>query len=374
MRKLILICVQNVLSPFLTILNRLMPKNNSRIVLYSNLGFRDNIEALYSFLIQNGYNENYELVCVSNDFYDKGKFNYKNVKICSPIIGLWFFLTSKYFFYCFGKYPIYPSEKQKVVNLFHGMPIKKIGNMQLQNSNIKYDYFTYTIAYSAFFLPYIEKSFGVDARKVLLTGSPRLDIMMNARRVKKIDAQKIVVWMPTYRDDDSNPLTIDEEFNLNKLNDLLNIINILLIIKPHPLDKFSNKNYSNLSNIKYVNDRNLMDRGIELYDLLGKSDALITDYSSVSIDYLLTDRPMAYVLVDQNGYAENRGFNFSIDEVVAGKIILSTNDFIRFLSDLANGKDEMKEQRSKVRNKIFDLKHTENNSERILKFVGIQNE
>jgi len=47
---------------------------------------------------------------------------------------------------------------------------------------------------------------------------------------------------------------------------------------------------------------------IKLYELIGISDGLLSDYSSVAVDYLLLDRPLGYVLADYNIYKEKRGF------------------------------------------------------------------
>ena len=49
---------------------------------------------------------------------------------------------------------------------------------------------------------------------------------------------------------------------------------------------------------------------LQLYELIGISDALISDYSSVAVDYLLLDRPLGYVLADYEIYREKRGFVF----------------------------------------------------------------
>ena len=46
------------------------------------------------------------------------------------------------------------------------------------------------------------------------------------------------------------------------------------------------------------------------YELIGISDGLLSDYSSVAVDYLLLDRPLGYVLADYNIYKEKRGFVF----------------------------------------------------------------
>ena len=42
--------------------------------------------------------------------------------------------------------------------------------------------------------------------------------------------------------------------------------------------------------------------------ILGKADALISDYSSAAIDYLILDRPIGFLLKDVEEYGNSRGF------------------------------------------------------------------
>lgn len=53
---------------FLNIINSIIPKNPKKIFIYSNLGFRDNVKAVYDYLIKNGYNEKYRIICSLNDY------------------------------------------------------------------------------------------------------------------------------------------------------------------------------------------------------------------------------------------------------------------------------------------------------------------
>ena len=71
-------------------LNTLIPKKRDRIVIYSNWGFRDNIRTLYQYLVDNGYQDKYEIVCASNNFYHLKKDN--RVKFVSIYRGLYYFL------------------------------------------------------------------------------------------------------------------------------------------------------------------------------------------------------------------------------------------------------------------------------------------
>ena len=52
---------------FLNIVNGVVPKNERKIFLYSNMGFRDNIRAVYDYLIENGYNSRFKIICSFDD-------------------------------------------------------------------------------------------------------------------------------------------------------------------------------------------------------------------------------------------------------------------------------------------------------------------
>lgn len=65
---------------------------------------------------------------------------------------------------------------------------------------------------------------------------------------------------------------------------------------------------------------------------MAQCDGLIGDYSSASMQYLLMDRPQAFVVPDIKEYGERRGFVFkNIEEYMGGHIIKSKMIFGVFL-------------------------------------------
>ena len=79
------------ISDFTSKLNIWIPKKKNRIVIYSNWGFRDNIRTLYQYLVDNGYQDKYEIICASNDFYHLERDS--RVKYTYIYRGLYYFLT-----------------------------------------------------------------------------------------------------------------------------------------------------------------------------------------------------------------------------------------------------------------------------------------
>lgn len=76
----------------------------------------------------------------SNDYEKYIESAPTNVTFVGNKQGIKYFLKSKYAFYCFGKYPIKPSKNQTVVNLWHGTPLKKIGNLEKGLEKIDYNF------------------------------------------------------------------------------------------------------------------------------------------------------------------------------------------------------------------------------------------
>ena len=346
--------LKTVLFKFKTItskLNTIIPKKNKRIVLYSNWGFRDNLRTLYQYLVDNGYQEEYEIICASNDFYHLEKE--KDVKYVSIYRGLYYFLTSKYFFYSFGKYPIKPAPNQMVVNLWHGMPLKKIGNLEVGMEEIDYNFFTKLVSSSALFTPIMKAAFKAEDNQILLVGNIRNDELF------KKEKEKNIIWMPTYRNSnnyhDSQEALIfslgEEDFS--KIQQILSKHDYQLYIKLHPLEESRLQVQMNHSNIHLLTEEIISEQYDTLYTFLGTTSALITDYSSVFLDYYLLNRPVAFTINDYEEYKEKRGFVFEdVKSLMVGSVIRDSHDLLEFLESVMKSEDSYIEERTKVNDKV----------------------
>ena len=328
-------------------LNTLIPKKRNRIVIYSNWGFRDNIRTLYQYLVDNGFQDKYEIVCASNNFYHLQRDS--RVKFISIYHGVYYFLTSKYFFYSFGKYPIKPSKKQMVVNLWHGMPLKKIGNLESGMENIDYNFFTKLVSSSDFFTPIMKAAFKAKDDQMLLVGNIRNDELFEEKKDNNI------IWMPTYRNSknyhdsqDAFIFSLDES-EFEDINTILAEYEYHLYIKLHPLEESQFKFKNNYSNIHMLSEDIISQHYGTLYKFLGTTSALITDYSSVFLDYYLLDRPVAFTINDYEEYKEKRGFVFDdIKSLMAGPTISNLEELLKFLLSVMNFEDEFYIERNKV--------------------------
>ena len=100
----------------------------------------------------------------------------------------------------------------------------------------------------------------------------------------------------------------------------------------------------------HTDNQVLRKEDVNLYELLAKTDALLTDYSSVAIDYLLLDRPMGFILTDFDEYEKARSWCYdNVKDYMPGHHIYKKEDLNQFISDVAEGKDPYRDARAKVR-------------------------
>jgi CDP-glycerol glycerophosphotransferase len=109
-----------------------------------------------------------------------------------------------------------------------------------------------------------------------------------------------------------------------------------IVIKPHPMDADRRRWRGAIT----ISERDLVRAGVSLYGLLGLSRGLITDYSSVWVDYLLLDRPLAFMIGDRETYARKLRPPDMLDWLPGELVDDSESPFAQFFTDLdASGRD-----------------------------------
>ena len=92
--------------------------------------------------------------------------------------------------------------------------------------------------------------------------------------------------------------------------------------------------------------------GTTLYGLLGASRGLITDYSSVWVDYLLADRPIAFVAADRDDY-DRALYPPDVLDWVPGEVVdVDAEPFAEFVADLESEGALGRERRAAVAERI----------------------
>lgn len=162
--------------------------------------------------------------------------------------------------------------------------------------------------------------------EILECGSPRNDLFFNStqndiskiRKKYSLGDKKIVVYAPTFRKDNSfNAYNID----YYKILDTLQIKDKeewIFIIRLHPrLEKISEK-YIDF-NEKLINGSVIED----IQELLLVTDMLITDYSSIAFDFMLTNKPILLYASDIEDYKKDRDFHINLEDT---PFMISTNN------------------------------------------------
>ncbi|HAJ97007.1 MAG TPA: hypothetical protein DCO72_04660 [Ruminococcus sp.] len=349
----------------LTVVNKMIPKRDDYIVLYiASMGIRHSLKPLLDYLIENGYNKKYHIICGIEDMKYKGK-DFENVTYMTKPQAMRYFLRAKHVYYTAGQIPIKPSKQQRVIHLTHGaVYYKAMGAMSPINNGDEF-FFNYIITTSEYYRPILAKSYLCSEDNVAICNEPVTD-MFYRKDTPKYDfgnVSKVLVWIPTFRQSDSlgynnssadKALLIFDESDYSALNDYLKERNMILIVKLHPAQNISNYHLESFSNLQIYTHGKFIRKGYEIYNLMKQSDALIGDYSSASLQYLLLNRPVSFVVPDLEDYQEHRGFIYENPlDFMPGHIIRTKEQFYQFIDDMAEGKDPYREQREKVR----DLAH-----------------
>lgn len=374
--------LQNLLS-IVSFLNKRISHNKSIILLYSNSGLRDNIEALYNYLIENNFNERYKIICSTSDYKEYKDKIITNVSFVSNKKGFIHYLSAGFVFYCFGKIPIMPGKNQMVLQMWHGAPFKAPDEGMLKGHSWSRQYYTNALSTSANFIPFWSKAFSMPERNIIVCGQPRCDILYKESPNYQFGTyKKLILWAPTFRKshitgysdvkDDGRLVPVIQPNEYDIINKELKKIGVKIVVKLHPMQDLDGYNFTDLDYFILMSHREFVDRKMDLYRLMVQCDALITDYSSVFYDFLLLNRPIGFTEDDLEDYSNTRGF--AVDDPEAyrpGMRIKTKEDLIVFAENLVLGKDDYKEDRKRVlalSNDYQDGKF----SKRLLEILGIK--
>lgn len=363
---------------FLNVL-RYFIKVDKNLTLFSSFpDLSDNSFALFCYKLSIDHNNrNIWLV-------DEIKFKEKYIKLISnysssrnylivkknSLRGLYYFCKAKYIFHTHGIFNAASlSKKQININLWHGMPLKNIGYLDNSKNCQKSNYI---IATSILFQAIMSKAFDIKKDNVFITGQPRNDFLFsnkyhlnNIVNIPVGSFKKTILWMPTYRQSKIGDIRKDGTIkkmtdflsneSLKKVNKFLVKIEAVCIVKLHPMDYMNVEDFSKYSNIYFIDNSSFLDKGISLYSVLNSADILLTDFSSIYIDYLLLNKPIGFLFSDFEEYFNSRGFVFKNPKYyMPGEIINSIDELVFFLEKILDKKqDDFVERRVQI-NKIFN--------------------
>jgi CDP-glycerol glycerophosphotransferase (TagB/SpsB family) len=231
--------------------------------------------------------------------------------------------------------------------------------------------------------------FGLPADRVLVTGAPRNDRLIRAergsvRRAASVgNGNSLFIWLPTFRSRAQTerraaptvegtpfpgPVPLDAK-ELGLVDRWLVENGATLLVKSHPLAPALP--VAGYERIRSIDLQWLWSRGLTLYMLLQGVDCLITDVSSVWIDFLLTGRPMAFFFPDIQSYRETRGFNLEpYEDWIPGPLVADCDGLLQELQLLAEGRDSFAEARSTLKARLHRYQDA-GSAKRVLDAVGL---
>ena len=366
-----------------SILNKWITHDKHKILLYSNMGFRDNLKALYDYLMENEYCSKYEIVCSLND-YKQYVSSCPNVRFVSNMRGGLEFFSAGYVYYCFGKIPIVPGKNQIAVQMWHGSPYKGADIGMLRGHSAKHPYYSFAFSTSKHFVPIWCYNFSMPPERIIICGHPRCDALFKPNPHYDLgNYKKLILWAPTFRKSNvvgyndtasgQQLLPVVKDDDWMALDNQLKQLGVKLLVKLHPIQLVNKMALANMGNLLILTHSDFCSQGMELYPLMVQSDALITDYSSIFYDYLLLDRPMAFTEDDVAEYGANRGFLVDDpDAYKPGFRIGNVDDLLTFIKNVRDGFDTFHEDRLRVLDLSNDYRDG-NFCKRALECVGINN-
>lgn len=257
-------------------------------------------------------------------------------------------------------------KKRLIINLWHGVPLKKIALLdpnlkkaaRIYFKKIFSENYTCILTTSHELIPLMARSFAVSEDKIKVWGQPRNDGLFQKNDCREILGQlfpdlpeytKTVLYAPTFRDYGQVQLFPFKDFDQKQLEAFLDKKNMLLFIRTHVAEQGSAAPYLG-KRIRFLGNEQAED----VTGILNIFDCLITDYSSIYIDYLLTDKPMVFLPYDRQQYLDGRGMNFDYDDVTPGPKPETFNDFLDALSPK---EDFWKSERTRVNRLFNEIQH-----------------
>lgn len=266
----------------------------------------------------------------------------------------------------------YKKKGQKIYYIGHGQSFKKAmkalpkkfqqkNNIYIKIRDVIYDVFggishvtmkdtEFVAASSDFLAQYMKIDFGNEV-PVKVLGMPRNDALFDIERMEKETWLKttcskyklVITYMPTHRAYGAGLASPIPFLNRKDIQDWLENNGILLLVKNHP--NMINKIVENSTTNSIID---ITKKDIDPQACIYYSDILITDYSSVWIDYLLLKRPIIFYLYD-NWEKDDAGLHYSIKEDSPGVFCYSEDELFYNIKYIKDNYDRMKPTNNQIK-------------------------
>jgi hypothetical protein len=359
---------------------RLLPKDPSRVLVYGLTESEDGVLAIQAALIR----RTFTLVRLVDPGFDASTAR-SDIRYLPKhsIRGAWALARVSTVFTSHALYGgMALGRRTRIVLLWHGEVVKPVGRLD-GDRPVAADV---APVCSELGRAYRAAEFDLSPTQIPIVGAPRNDRLLSADPVDVRNRlgwpldKPIWLWLPTYRHSvrgglrqDTQPspsgLPFTDE-SLARLDGLLGERGIQVVIKPHPLaEQTLSDGYQSLT----ILTQDALDRSmVSLYEYLAAADGLITDISSVWVDFLLRDRPIIFAFPDLVQYRSNRGINLEpYEDWVPGPIVSDVGSLADHLARSATGCDDYVEQRQVMCRRLHRYTDAAS-SDRLLDALGLR--
>lgn len=355
------------------------PKDKSLLVFagYGGLEFSDNSKHLFLNFVDH-YSDEFKIVWITRNKNIENNIDL-DIKYRSKILyqfslkGLLTLLRAHVVFYVMGVGDIPGvsfSRKTITIQLWHGIPIKRIENCSINEGKSFYSIvvqhlfsnYSYWICSSSIDRNSTALCVRLPIDKVVITGYPRNDCLIKHKNelsltiLKKFPYlnKKIILYAPTWRDGKDIHFFPFDKFSLQDLNTFLELNDAILLLRGH---RHQNTfKYGITKDNDLINNNRILSANSDIFDdiqeLLPFVDILISDYSGIWVDFLLLDRPIIFIPYDLDEYERERGLLYNYNFITPGPKISSLNDLIDAMQEYFEEPKKDSEKRLWIK-KIF---------------------
>lgn len=286
--------------------------DKNKILLSSGAGkfIGDSPYVIYKELIKDSFFDDYEMIWAVDDV-EKFKNDGFNVVKINSLKYLITALSSRIWITSVNieRGLHFKRSDNFYINTWHGIPLKYIGNDVSGRADYNFNDINVFLISGEYEREIYKRAFNLKSNAIYKLGLPRnielenfevkdKHVLLEKLQLGKLSNKRILFYAPTWRGYDYNPL------NLSKLKSAVEN-EYHIIVKSHPLEKleFNDEEVTDVSHISDVSS------------LLKISDVIISDYSSIMIDFALLKRPIFSYIPDYKKYHRERGLYVSKEEL-----------------------------------------------------------
>lgn len=278
-------------------------------------------------------------------------------------------LTESKFLINNATFPAYFTKKpeQVYINTWHGTPLKHMGfdvknNLKGSQNTMKNflasDYMISPNAHTTNIFKHAFKLDGLYSGEILEIGYPRIDLTINttANEAREYLAEHlnlkknpIILYCPTWRGKNVN----DPENSLLNIFEEIKLLNQKLphqvLVKVHPFVYSKAKEMPELKPY-------LVPDFLDTNQLMPAVDLMITDYSSIFFDFLVTDKPIVFYVPDLDKYQNERGVYIDLC-ALPGPVADNIQDVITLVSNESYKDADVQEKYAKFKHNFVNYEN-----------------